>query len=297
MNLPTVSIIFTNWNGGHQPLELLRSIKHQNYPKTKIEVIMVDNNSTDGSTEQVSKKFKNVKIIRFKRNLGFSKAINIGIKKSKSEYNFVTNDDLAFEKNSLLSLINYLIKHPEIGVISGKIFFKPPKKGLTNSAWRLNYFTGLQYPIKSTAKITQVDWVSAALLFKKSLINKVGGFDEGFSPAYFEDVDFCRRVKNHNLNVIYYPKAIFYHFQGASISKIPYQTYLYYGFRNKIRFFLKHANPIQIMTFLFSQFLVIMPLRKLISEYKSPMPEIKALVYNLRVLSQIIKNRCQKENN
>ena len=252
---------------------------------------MVDNASSDGSTLKTAQKFPKTKIIYLPQNLGFSKAVNIGIKESIGDLIFITNDDFLFSEESLKILVDYLLKFPKIGVISGRVLFKPPKSGVTNSAWKINFFTGRQIPIHPNEP-TEADWVSGAcMLFKRSLIFKIGYFDEGFSPAYFEDVDFCFRAKNAGFKTIIYPKAIFYHLQEASISKMKYSRYLYLGQKSKIRFILKHANLVQIISFLLCQYLVAIPYRKIKSEYKNPLPEINALTYNLKDLYQILKSR------
>ena len=122
MNYPKVSIIFPNFNGGNEPLECLASIQKLNYLKEKIETIVIDNGSSDGSDIEIKKRFPKVKLIKNKSNLGFAKAINKGINKATGNFIFVTNDDLVFEKNSLKKLIEYARLHDEIGVIGGKIF-------------------------------------------------------------------------------------------------------------------------------------------------------------------------------
>src|SRR4030042_4827442 len=101
MNYPMISIIFPNYNGGQNPLECLSSIEKLNYPKSKLETIIVDNHSTDESITKIKKQYLWVKIIELKKNLGFAGGINKGIKKANGTYLFITNDDILFEKNSL----------------------------------------------------------------------------------------------------------------------------------------------------------------------------------------------------
>jgi len=104
MNL--VSIITVNYNGKRTLGNFLNSIRELNYPKEKLQTILVDNNSTDDSVGFVTKNFPEVMVIRAKENLGFSKGNNLGIKKSEGDLIFLVNNDTALEKNSLRDLVS-----------------------------------------------------------------------------------------------------------------------------------------------------------------------------------------------
>mgnify|MGYP001592549509 FL=1 len=128
-SLPKVSIIFPNYNGGRLSLDCLQSIKKLNYPKERIETVVVDNGSTDGSDIKIKSKFPNVKLVKNKQNLGFAKAINIGGKIAKGSFFLITNNDVIIDKDCVKNLITFLQKPPSIGIIGPAIYdLKNPQK-------------------------------------------------------------------------------------------------------------------------------------------------------------------------
>src|SRR4030042_4231175 len=141
MGYPKVSIIFTNYNGGQNPLRCISSINTLNYLPELLEIIVIGNHSTDRSTKAIKRKHPKVKLLYQKRNLGFAGAVNIGIKKATGKYLFITNDDIVFEKNSLKILVDYAQNHPEIGIIGGKQI-KPQTPKINIGGRNFNLFTG-----------------------------------------------------------------------------------------------------------------------------------------------------------
>jgi len=290
---PKVTIIFPNFNGGQNPLECLSSIKKLNYPQNRLEIIIVDNNSQDGSPVKIKKEFPKTIILCQKRNLGFAKAVNLAAKKAVGKFLFITNDDITFEKESLINLVEYTINHTKTGIVGGKQI--NPKTGKFLAGGRkFNFLTGRQSPVKSNKPVEcdQVD--GCCILTSKEIFNKVGLFDEGFFPAYGEDLDFCLKVKKANYKVIYNPQAIFYHKFGQTVSKFPLTDMYYFGFKNKLRLILKHANFFQITAFLFTNYFLTVPARIVIKREPILIPEIKALVWNIKNLKKTLMVREEK---
>lgn len=289
MKFPKISIIFANYNGGQNPINCLNSIKKLNYPQSLLETIVVDNHSTDGSPKAIEKSFPSVKVLKQKKNLGFAKGINVGIRKAKSDYLFITNDDVTFEKNSLKTLIDFTQKHND-SVIGGKQVHPQTKKFIAGGR-KFSLLTGMQTGLKahSPALCDQVD--GCAMLVPKKIFDQIGMFDEGFFPVYGEDLDFCLRAKKAKIDVIYHPKAIFYHNPSQTVSKLPLHDVYFYGFKNKLRLMLKHANPPELCIFLIFHYLLIMPFRIIIRREPILKPEIKAFLWNLANLNKTLKKR------
>ena len=171
---PNISIIFPNFNGGKEPIECLNSIKRLNYPKKKLEIIVIDNNSSDGSDIKIEKGFPETILIRNKTNLGFAKAINQGIKKSTGEFVFIGNNDLVFEKNSIRNLILFSLKESNLGIAGGTLVSKQDRKKIISSFQTFNYITGRvkMNKIKIT-KPCEVQWVQGcAMLIPRSIFKK-----------------------------------------------------------------------------------------------------------------------------
>lgn len=291
---PQVSIIFPNYNGGQQPLDCLTSIRKLNYPKEKIGVIVVDNNSKDGSDLAIKEKFPEVKLIKNKQNLGFAKAVNLAIKFTSSEYIFVTNNDVIFDKNCFANLVKFAKEHPEVGV-TGPVVFPAKKnakkkgKELPIKSLQYNLYTGL---FKESEKAGETDWIAGVgMFFSKELWTKLGGLDEGFFFT-FEDLDFCLRVKKSGLEVIHNPEAVIWH-KGGSTVNMPHLRYFkyYQSYKSKFRFILKHGNLLQIISVFLLQFAVFTPYRFLILGEKSFVPMVDAFLWNLKNLPQTLAVR------
>ncbi|OGD93356.1 hypothetical protein A2697_03375 [Candidatus Curtissbacteria bacterium RIFCSPHIGHO2_01_FULL_41_44] len=291
--LPKVSIIFSNLNGGKEPLECLFSIGKLNYPKNKIETIVIDNGSVDGSPDKIAKKFPKVKLIRLKSAIGLPPSLNLGIKKSQGKYIFIGNDDIVLEKNSILGMVDYLEKNKEVGVVGGKVFYKDKPKKLTDSASGFNFYLG---DIKKPKSQSEILWLqSCSIMIPKSVFDKIGLFDEGFYPLYFDDFDFCLRVKKANLKLAHLPDAIFWHGWGKTTEKSGRYNMYCWWYRNKIRFMLKNASPVQIISFLTFQ-IVATVVRSLTERQNILYPLFRAIVENILILPQTIKARTNSAN-
>ena len=291
MQFPTVSILFAIYNGGRNPIDCIKSIYKLNYPKNKLEIIVADNNSTDGSTEKIKKLFSKVTLLHQKKNLGFAKAINICIKKSKGEYLFVTNDDIIFTKDSLKTLVLYAQNNKFSAIYGGKQIVLKTKKFLAGGR-SFSFLTGKQQFAKSPNKPVICDQVDGcAMLIPRNLIAKIGYFDEGFFPAYFEDLDFCLRAKNLSIPTIYIPKAVFIHKHAQTISKFPKSEVYFIGFKNKLRLLLKHSTPLQLLAFFLIHYLITVPARTIIKKEPILIPELRAIIWNITNLKKTLTAR------
>lgn len=241
-----VSIVFSNFNGGNEPIECLRSVNKLNFPKNQLEAIVIDNGSKDGSKEKIKKLFPKTKIISLKKDIGLPASLNLGIKISKGNYVMIANDDITFEKNSIKYMVNFLEKNTNVGVLGGKVFFKDEPKALSNSACDFNMYFG---EIKGgLAKGKNIKWLqSCAILIPRTVFKNIGLFDSGYYPLYFDDFDFCLRATRAGFKIKYLKEAIFWHGGGKTTQKFPSKKVYYWWYKNKIRFYIKHANLLQII--------------------------------------------------
>ena len=116
---PYVTLIIVNYNGKKYLHDCFSSLKNLNYDKKKLKIIMVDNQSQDGSVAFVKKNFPDIKIIRNKIN-NYCKALNTGIKRTKTELIGILNNDTKVEKNWLIKLVEILNQDDKIGGVTGK---------------------------------------------------------------------------------------------------------------------------------------------------------------------------------
>lgn len=289
-SLPKISVIFPNYNGGKEPLECLRSVKKLNYPKHLLQTIVVDNGSKDGSSVKIKKQFPDVKLIKNAKNEGFARAINQGIKAATGKLIFITNDDVIFEKNSLKIASNYLLSHPDVGIVGGKILFKNKPCVVCSSGFTMNKWTGNVHVAPYPNKAKQPDWVQGcAILISRQNLKKVGLLDPEFFLS-FDDYDLCLRVKKLGLKVQYLPAAIFYHGESITVDKNKEFKY-YHWYKSKIRFLIKHMPVTNLISILIIQIFLIVPYRTLVLRDGRFIPFIKGFLWNLKFLNKTLYAR------
>ncbi len=207
---------------------------------SKAEMIVVDNNSTDGTVKML-KEMKAVcpalKIIFNQQNLGFAKAVNQGLSQAKGKDLLLLNSDIVVKKGALKKLTDFVKKNRQVGVVGGRLlnpdgspqgscFFLPTLWRAIKEFWlgRTGFSIVKKYSPQSK-KTSEVEAVSGAVfLIPRQTLKKVGLFDERYF-MYFEDLDYCRRVKKAGLKVFYLPQAEFIHFHGASGQGMTDQTH------------------------------------------------------------------------
>jgi len=248
--MKSCSIIIINYNEKGYLKNCIDSIKkNTSYPNYKI--IIVDNNSTDGSKKLVEVKYLGVDLIKNKKNYGFSKANNIGIKyaikKYNSDYFYLLNNDTLIEKNWLSKAIKTAERSKEIGIVGSKqLTFE--RKPAISAGWikvfSVKYFYGDEEK--------EVNWVSGAgFLIKKEVIKKIGLFDEMYNPAYYEETDFEKRALLAGFKIIHCPKSIFLHKGGVTSKKENKKNKLDLVFyRNRARFFYTYSKLSFIVRFI-----------------------------------------------
>ena len=277
-NWPKVSIIFPSFNGKQDCQVLLSSLKKIDYPQNKIEVIMVDNASTDGTVDLVKKQFPFVKVILLKKNIGPGAARNKGINQALGEYILSTDNDVRFDKSSLKPLVKILVSDPKVGVIGGKILEKKTGK-LVSCGYTFNRWLAIETGDKNCQKERECDWVAAAfMLFSKDFAKKVGLFDPKFF-FYAEEADFCFRVKKMGLKVFYTPQAVVCHGKEKKDSSIfsAKEKYSQY-YQSKFRLILKHLSPLQKITSLLFHLTLAIPIRFLLGKEEHPILKYQAFI-------------------
>lgn len=224
-DIPAVSIIIPVYNQFAYTFACLYSIL-KNTDGVEYEIIIADDCSTD-ETVGLSSITKNITIIRNKNNLGFLKNINHAVKSAKGKYLLLLNNDTKMiNKNWLSVLVDTLEKDKTVGAVGGKNLFEP---GILQSAGGKITFDGRSILIGKKCKPDaaeynrerEVDFVpGCCFLVKKSDWDKLGGFDERFVPAYYEETDLCFRLKYElGYKIMYQPKSEMIHFHKITYSR------------------------------------------------------------------------------
>lgn len=292
MKYPKISIIFPTYNGLIDTKACLNSIAKLNYPPNKLEIIIVDNGSIDGTPEWVKKHYPQVKIIKFKKNLGFAKAVNVGLKKASGGYLFITNNDTVLTKNYFWPLLKLFSSQNKIGIAGGQILYKKPKGKNTMPGYRLNlYFGWHAYDLNNLDKIREVEWFpGSAMLVKKEVFEKVGFFDEGYFFGS-EDYDFCLLARKAGYRIYYAPKAILYHGMATAAKKLGENQRFYFNYQSKFRLVIKNATILQMLTFFPTQLILGPVISYIRFGHKTFSPMILALKWNLNHLKETLKAR------
>lgn len=228
-----VSFIIVDYNA-FVPLQRLMDTIREKTKDISYEIIIVDN-SKDTKKSFFQKNYPDIKYILNSKNLGFSKAANIGINHGTGRYVLLLNPDTRLKNNVALLLAQFLDHHPNVGIVGGKILnddgslqfscrsFPSYKTAFFNRYSLLTrilpgnkYSTEYINPLNSHNKTAEVDWLSGScMMVRKQALEVVGLFDENFF-MYCEDVDICYRMKLLGWKVVYYPEAVIYHSIGKS---------------------------------------------------------------------------------
>lgn len=225
--IPLVSIIIPVHNNFNYTYNCISSILNADNP-LYYEIILINDLSTDETKFLRQKYFKNYSNIFVYTNQKinyFVKNCNFAVKKSKGKYIVFLNNDTRVHKNWLYFLIKLVETDSKIGLVGSKLIFP---NGVLQEAGGIvwsngecqNFGRGDNPNNPEYNYVKEVDYVSgASILIRKSIWEKIGGFDERFVPAYYEDIDLAFELRKNGYKVLYQPKSIVEHYEGLSNGK------------------------------------------------------------------------------
>lgn len=252
--MEVVSIIIVNWNAGDLLRECIDSIFKFGEEYVK-EIIVVDNCSSDGSVAGIETEAK-IKLIVNSKNLGFAKACNIGFRKATGEYVLLLNPDTRIKEGTLIDCINFISANTKVDILGcrhvdeiGRTKIScarfPTSKTFLNDIVGLSKISPKYFP--SATLMTdwdhessrEVDQVMGAFMFMRTKIfEKHGYFDERFF-VFFEELDFCLRVKQSGGRVFYNAEISIYHKGRGTTGKDNFNT-LSLSVESRLKFIKKH---------------------------------------------------------
>ena len=265
MNL---SVIIVNYNVKHFLEQCLISVEKA-LEKIDSEIIVVDNNSVDGSINLIKDKFSHVNLIANEKNTGFAVANNQAIKIAKGKYVLLLNPDTIVQEDTFSKCLNFMENKADAGALGVKMFdgngkFLPESKrglptpgvafckifGLSTLFPKSKYFGKYHLGFLSKNKIHQVDILSGAFMFiRKQAIEKVGLLDEAFF-MYGEDIDLSYRIIKGGYKNYYFSETNIIHYKGESTKKSSI-NYVFVFYKAMIIFAEKHFTKKNIKTFSF----------------------------------------------
>jgi len=223
---PSVSLIIPCYNQSHLTETCLRSLFETLPESSRTEVLVVDDGSTDATPkllEQWKRREPRLRVIRCPSNVGFGAACNRGARKARGALLVFLNNDLVFLPGWLEPLLEVLRKRPKTGAVGGKLIL--PDGRLQEAGGvvfcdgsALNFArgqAGLDTPLVNFLR--EVDYCSGALLATpKTFFDRFGGFDRKYQPAYYEDADYCFRLRQSGYEVYYQPASAVVHREGGT---------------------------------------------------------------------------------
>jgi len=258
-----LSLIILNYNTKNLLRECLRGIRIC-APKLAMEVIVVDNASSDKSVEMVVAEFPEVKVIRAESNLGYAGGNNLGIKAAVGRYIMVMNADILLMPDALERLVSFMDANPKVGLVGPQLL--NPDRTIQRSCYR---FHSLLTPIYRRTVVgllpfarqsnsdylmkdfdhgseRDVDWLlGGALVARREAVAEVGPLDTGFF-MYMDDTDWCRRFWEKGWRVTYCPEAKMVHFHqrqssGGVVALFRKPTARYHA-RSAVTYFRKYLG-------------------------------------------------------
>ena len=255
---PSVSVIIVSWNACAFLRECLQSLSAgvSEYP---MEIIVVDNASSDGSAECVEHEFSHVRLVRSPSNLGFARANNLGICQSAGDYVCLVNSDVNVHRGCITQLVDYCEAHLETG-LAGPLIFGADGK-IQRSCWgfpsvwnmfcralavdtifpRVKVFGGYELGYWRQDTTRPVDILGGCFwLARRRALSGVGLLDESFF-MYGEDMDWCRRFWSNGWKVAFVAEAQATHYGGASSANAPVRFYIERQ-RADLQYWAKHHS-------------------------------------------------------
>ncbi len=283
-----LSIIIVNWQTKNLLKKCLESIfrygKNVDY-----ELIIIDNNSTDSSKEfLLGFTHDKSSVILNNQNNGFAKAVNQGIRLANGRYILLLNPDIEIKENTLRKMIDFMEENPKVGIVGGKILNPDGSIQLSVRKFpdlisqifvllKLHHFFKNFLPIKryfaldfdyrKTQEVEQV--MGSFFMIRKKVIDEVGQFDENFF-LWFEEVDFCKRVKNKGWQIFYYPETEVIHQKAGSFSQVsPFKNQWQFN-KSLLYYFKKNHSFLSYLILL-----IISPFSLILSAIVSIFPLIR----------------------
>ncbi|WP_321992046.1 glycosyltransferase family 2 protein [Marispirochaeta aestuarii] len=255
------SIIIVSYNTAELTCAAISSVYEQTCI-SKYEVIVIDNDSIDGSADRISKEFPDCRLFRIDSNIGFAAANNLAAEQARGRYILLLNPDTLVLEGAIDKIIAFADNNPEYGVYGGSTFFGDMSRNPTagwnmTTMWSLfSTAIGFSSIFRNSSffnpeSLAWWDWTEPRtidivtgcfFLIRTDLWNQLGGFDLQFY-MYGEDADLCLRVKEVGKRCVLYPGACIIHYGGASETvRSDKMTRL---LKAKIQLFQKHWSPLK----------------------------------------------------
>jgi GT2 family glycosyltransferase len=292
-------VIIINYNGGEFVVNCANSVLKSSYPS--IEILIVDNSSTDESLRNIEREFredKRVTIIKNSRNTGYAAAINLAAKIAKGDYLAILNNDTTPDADWLNRPLELMEADHSIGTVQPTLFYYDKPAVLNDAGHFIDRF-GVVYsrdsisPGQSSPDNEDEIFAAtgAAMIVRREAFENVGGFDSDFF-LLFEETDFCWRIWLSGQRVVLVPRSKVYHRARAAYRLTQETSYLFN--RNRICSMLKNYDIKYVVRFVPSNFLIILGTGLYMLGKSRPaviLENVKAILWNLANLRSTLLKR------
>jgi GT2 family glycosyltransferase len=295
-----VTLVIPNYNGGQYLRDCLNSISKLNYPRSELEVIIVDNGSSDGSHLEAMGLFDFVKVISLDRNTGFSSAVNMGIRRAEGDFIGVVNSDAELGPDWLNELRFTLENEPQAFAAAPKVLFKDLCDGrrlinscgaiITRRAYACDRFFRIP---DGSVKLIEEEVFSApatAILMRKDIIDGVGFFDDDYF-AYYEDVDLMWRARLLGYKIFFNPRAIIVHAHAPVLGEWSHDFARNVAL-NRLRTIFKNGWTLLVLTALF-EYIAAFLLNLIKFIFMSVVGRGSAPLKEIRIRCDVISEFCR----
>lgn len=306
MKSPMITILVLNYNGKKWLQQLLPTVKKIKYPK--LEVLIVNNGSTDDSAKFLKENYPKFKVLEIKKNCGYAGANNFGAKKARGKYILFLNNDTKVTPNFLKPLVEEMEKDRTIGAVQPQIR-NMVEKNKIDSIGSFFTFTGFLYHYgyfqnanerKYNKKLSVYSVKGACFLMRKKDYLDLGGIDESF-VTYVEESDLCHRILLSGKRILYIPKYIIYHYGGGDMNIMTKrEVVIFRSFRNRFVSYIKNLSIGKLMLvlpihFLLCELLIVMSLLR--GKFRQALASQAGVVGWIPNLPEILKKRRHIQKN
>jgi len=266
-NDPLVSVVIPTHNRKESLIRLIESIFNGSYPNDRLEIIVVDDASTDGTYEEIKKRYPQIRIIRNQREMLISGSRNLGIKNARGDYVFLVDDDNVIDRKCILELVKTMEEKsdPPIGVVAPIMYYYKQPNRVWCAGVKRSMITSLTTRIGQDeidnghfTKIIESRDFPNAFMIRREIIEKVGLFDENAFPIHYDEADFMERVRQSRYRVVCNPKAKVWHDiplpedvkDKARSLHVHSEMRAFYAGRNRIIFHKRYSKWWQFLIFI-----------------------------------------------
>jgi hypothetical protein len=253
-----VAAILVNWNSSQHSLRCAQSLR-QSLSGRDMEIVIVDNDSSPADRHLLTRS-KGFLLLEAGANLGFAAGCNMGVAISSNPYLLFANPDLVAMDDGVEQLAGWLDRHPEAAGVAGVLMescgqpdvkFMIRRLPIPWSVLRESLFLNRILPLAAKTRrwqavIARGEAIAveqppgACLMVRRSVFERIGGFDSSFYPAWFDDVDLCRRLRDAGEQLFMVPAARFWHEGHVSLAGLSWGDFLVLFHNNLRRYFEKH---------------------------------------------------------